>query len=333
MLASAAVIVMCLLVIARVLSGWRRNRHLAARRRLAPMLLEGTIGDEALRRIPDRVVTDLSLELIQLVRGAEREAFLANATRLGVPKRLARRLRTGSPRDRATALQGLALFDDQAARAALRGALDDRDREIRFAAAEALVAKGEPLRADSLVQRLQLGSAQSARATVSLFRTIAQTRPEEIKALVMQREQNLEVRIAAIEALAETGDYSMVPVIAELGRAAADGTEELPRYLHALGRLGHPSARRTVIAALSSESMAARAAAARAAGRIALVESADRLAELLDDPEWWVRFRAAEALIELGKPGLDLLRAAAAGGPGPAQDAAATMLAERGIAP
>ncbi|HSX56712.1 MAG TPA: HEAT repeat domain-containing protein [Sphingomonas sp.] len=332
-LASAAVLVMGTLVILRLISSWRHERHLAARRRLAPLLLEGgEIAPEALRRIPDHVVTDLSLDLIQLVRGAEREAFIANATRLGVPARLARRLRSGSPRDRATALQGIAQFDGPDARAALHRALDDRNRDIRLAAAQALAAKGEPLDPQDLVRRLELGVNQSSRVTISLFQAIAETRPDEIKALVLQPDQNLDVRIAAIEALAATGDYSLVPVIAELALAVEDGSEELPRYLHALGKLEHPSGARAVLAGLSSGSMAARAAAARAAGRIAIPDSIERLTQLLNDREWWVRFRAAEALIAIGEPGVDRLRYAAASGYGPAREAASTMLAERGLA-
>ena len=183
------------------------------------------------------------------------------------------------------------------------------------------------------MQRLGLGTEQPSRTMVGLFRTIAQTQADEIKALVLEPGHNLDVRIAAIEALASTGDYSLVPVIAELALAAADGTEELPRYLHALGKLGHPSGRKAVLAGLSSASMAARAAAARAAGRIVLTESADRLGQMLGDPEWWVRFRAAEALFELGEAGLSRLRLAAGQGSDPARDAAATMLAARGPRP
>ncbi|APR53184.1 hypothetical protein CA223_04445 [Sphingomonas koreensis] len=331
-LASAAVLVMGVLVVLRLITTWQRGRHLAARRRLAPLLLEGgEIDREALRRIPDHVVTDLSLDLIQLVRGAERDAFITNATRLGVPARLARRMRAGSARNRATALQGIAQFDSPEARTALHTALNDRNRDIRLAAAQALAAKGELLDPQDLVRRLELGVNQSSRITISLFQAIAETRPDAIKALVVQPDQKLDVRIAAIEALAATGDYSLVPVIAELALAAEDGSEELPRYLHALGKLGHPSGAGAVLAGLSSGSMAARAAAARAAGRIAVPRSAERLAQLLSDREWWVRFRAAEALIAIGEPGVARLHEAAAGGYGPARDAAETMLAETGI--
>lgn len=333
-LSCAALGVMVALVIIRLWTNWLRSRHAEARRTLVPVLLGGAeLDPAALRRIPDHVVSDLSLDLIQLVRGAERDAFIANATRLGIPRRLARRMGSWSQRKRAVALQGLAQLDDSISRAALWRALDDRSCDIRLAAAQALAGKGEQLDAQDLVRRLSLGSEQPSRTVVGLFRTIADTQPEQIKALALQPDQDLEVRLAAIEALSNTGDYSLVPVIKSLALEAPEGAEELPRYLHALGKLGHPGGREAVLAGLSSESMAVRAAAARAAGRIALVDSADRLVDLLDDPEWWVRFRAAEALIELGEAGAPRLRAAAALGPGPARDAAVTMLAERGLQP
>lgn len=331
-LSCAALAVMVALVVVRLWTNWRRSRYLEARRRLVPLLLGGAEPDLAvLHSIPDHVVTDLSLELIQLVRGAERDAFMANAGRLGVPGRLAKRMRSWSQRERAIALQGLARLDDPVSRAALWRALDDRNNDIRLAAAQALAEKGEQFDAQDLVRRLGLGSRQPSRTMIGLLRRIAETQPDEIKGLVLHPDQNLEVRVSAIEALSNTGDYSLVPVIRSLALEATDGSEELPRYLHALGKLGHPGGREAIIAGLSSGSMAARAAAARAAGRIALIDSAERLGDLLNDQEWWVRFRAAEALIELGEAGLSQLRTAAVQGYGPARDAAVTMLAERGL--
>lgn len=332
-LAVAAVVVMGGLVLLRLVSHWRRARHLAARRRLTPILLAGEHVDPALfRDIPDHVIADLSLDLMQLVRGSERAAFIASATQLGVPARLARRMRAGAARERMNALQGLAQFDDMSARDALRRALGDRDRHIRLAAAQALADKDEAFELIDLVDQLELGAGQSSRLAVSLFASIARTRPQEIKALVLQLDQNSEVRVAAVEALAETGDFSLVPVITELALAARDGTEELPRYVHALGQFGHPSAARAVRLALSSESMAARAAAAQAAGRIGMVDAADALATLLGDSEWWVRFRAAEALVAIGASGVARLRDAAERGNGVAAEVAEAILAEKGIA-
>lgn len=333
-LAVAAVVVMGGLVLLRLVSHWRRDRHLAARRRLTPLLLAGEqINPELFRRVPDHVIADLSLDLMQLVRGPERAAFIASATQLGVPERLARRMRAGAARDRMKALQGLAQFDDMSARDALRRALGDRDRNIRLAAAQALADKGEAFELIDLVEQLELGTGQSSRLAVSLFASIARSRPQEISALVLQLNQNSEVRVAAVEALAETGDFSLVPVIADLALAARDGAEELPRYIHALGQFGHPSGAQAVRLALSSGSLAARAAAAQAAGRIGMIDAADALAAMLGDAEWWVRFRAAEALVAIGAPGIARLRTAAARGGGVAAEVAEAILAEKGVAP
>lgn len=334
LLAGAALAVMCLLVLLRAMTTWRRDRLLAARRRLAPLLLDTSAAPgEGLEGIADSVVTQLTLDLIQLVRGAERIQFIGKAAELGVPDRLRRQLRSLSRRRRMIAVQGLALFDDTLSREALLDTLGDRDDEIRLAAALALGRGDSRPGLDELVARLGLRDDRSSLLTISLFRHYANEAPDEVQALVLDNDLPLSVRLAAIEALAVSGDYRLVPAIVELGLRAPDDSEELPRYLHALGRIGHPAAREAVLAGLASSSMPARVAAAGAAGRIALLESADQLADLLDAPEWWVRFRSAEALLQLGDAGVARLREAATSGGELAREAAATMLAERGLAP
>lgn len=332
-LASAATAVMLLLVVARAVTARRAQRRAAERRRLVPILLGGaTPAPEMLRDVPTGVVADLSLELIQLVRGDERAVFIESATRLGIPEQLTHRLQSRSHRDRAVAVHALSQFDDEATRAALHRALEDSDQDVRFGAALALVATADPPHAQELIGKLKLGDEQPSLVVVSLLRRIIEDRPDEIKSLVTQPAQSAEIRLAAVEALATSGDYSLVPVIADLALAAQDASRELPRYLRALGKLGHPAAREAVMVGLSHAAAPVRIAAAGAAGRIMLLDSAERLVELLNDPEWWVRFRAAEALILLGEPGLRRLRAVARDGDGSAGEAARAMLAERGLA-
>jgi HEAT repeat protein len=53
--------------------------------------------------------------------------------------------------------------------------------------------------------------------------------------------------------------------------------------------------------------------AAKALGRIGDASDVDRLVGLLGDREWWVRYRAAQAIVELpslGRAQLDALQAA-----------------------
>jgi HEAT repeat protein len=330
--AGTALVVMTILVVLRVASTWHRDRLLAARRHLAPLLMAGANTPETnLNGIPDPVVTQLTLDLIQLVRGDERTRFVEKARTLGVPERLRRQTRSFFRRRRMIAVQGLALFDDAMSREALMKALADRDDDIRLAAALALARSDDPPDLDELVARLALREGHSSLLTIGLFRHYADHAPNEVQALVLDPALPLSIRLAAIEALAVTGDYRLVPAIVELGLHAPNDGEELPRYLHALGRIGHPAAREAVLAGLASSSMPARVAAAGAAGRIALLESADLLVDLLDAPEWWVRFRAAEALLLLGEPGIAPMRKTAKDGGEQAREAATTMLAERGI--
>ena len=43
-------------------------------------------------------------------------------------------------------------------------------------------------------------------------------------------------------------------------------------------------------------------------GRIGLTPLAERLSRLLEDENWWVRFRAGKALVALGDSGIEALR-------------------------
>jgi HEAT repeat protein len=79
------------------------------------------------------------------------------------------------------------------------------------------------------------------------------------------------------------------------------------KALQALGELGHPGRREAIEAGLSSPDVSVRVQAANAAGRIGLSPLAGRLVALLSDDVWWVRFRAAEALAQLGGAGRDRL--------------------------
>ncbi|QYU69621.1 HEAT repeat domain-containing protein [Leptolyngbya sp. 15MV] len=105
-----------------------------------------------------------------------------------------------------------------------------------------------------------------------------------------------------------------------------------PRLVAALGRTRHPATLAVIRTALGSDMAQVRAAAAEAAGKAELVDLAPDLAALLADPEWMVRLRAAEALLALGKRGVDQLREASDAGDPVARRAARTMLAERELA-
>lgn len=334
-LSGAALLIMSGLILARLLTD-RRAAALAGRRRtLIPMLL-GNASDEAMRAsVPrgSRILSDLAVELIQLVRGEERERFVATSARLGVTDNLRRTLARSSVRARVVAAETLAHFPDEVTTDALEAALEDKSADVRFAAALSLATSDRAPDARRLIGLLGLGRREQSMLIVGLFQEIGRTRPGEIRDLIDDADAPPPVKAAAIEALAASGDYSLVPSIVELALAADPEGEELPRYLRALGAFQHPAAAPAIVRWLDAPTWWVRSAAAEAAGRIGLAGTADRLAALLDDPDWWVRFRAGEALVRLGEAGRHSLAHCSRHGSDRARAAAQLTLAEQSVRP
>jgi HEAT repeat protein len=331
-IAGAALLIMFGLILSRLVLGWTGRAREAERRRLVPLLLgadaQGTLG----RAGRGDLLVDLSVELIQLVRGSDRDRFVETATRMGVPARLRHHLGSGSARVRLAAAEALAEFADERSIERLHAALRDPNADVRLSAALSLASVGKAPPARELVDLLAIGTRENSLLVVALFRDIGAQRPDEIKALVLDADVPAGAKAAAIEALAASGDYTLVPIITTLASTAATDDAALPRYLHSLGDFGHPAAEPAVRRGLSSPSWEVRAAAAESAGRIGLFTLAPQLQQLLGNESWWVRFRAGEALARMGEEGAFRLHESAASGPPLARTAAALTLAERGIA-
>lgn len=329
-IAATALIIMLGLVIGRVISGRVKRSREVERKRLVPVLLGSGVTRQVSWR-SRRSLTDLSIELIRLVRGSDRERFVETATSLGVPERLRHRLRSGSSRVRLSATEALAEFGDTRSIQHLHAALRDRSPDVRLSAALALAEIHAAPPALDLVRMLGIGTRENSLLTRGLFREIALAHPDEIKALILDESVPASARATAIEILSASGDYTLVPVVAGLAGAASPCDPDLPRYLRALGEFGHPAGRKVVVKGLSSSDWDVRAAAAEAAGRIGLAEAAPQLAALLHDGTFWVRLQAGEALIRLGEDGIALLKQVAGSAREPGHTAADTILAERGF--
>jgi HEAT repeat protein len=335
LLAGIALLVMTGLIISRMVLTRRRAVDESERRRQIALLLSAPRSRAHLRSVEPAgdLLTDVAIEIVQLVRGEEREDFLASATRLGVPDTLRHRLKSGRRRVRLAAAEALGHFPDPESRAALSAALDDPGGEIRLTAALALAAAGEAPPADQLVRKLGIGTREQSLLALSLMREIARKKPDEVKGLVLDPATEPHARASAIEALSASGDYSLVPVIARLAIEASPNSDTLPRLIEALGRFGHPAGGAAVTHHLAAPDAAVRAAAAEAAGRIGIVAARETLGALLADPDWWVRLRAGQALARLGPTGEALLEDVARNGTEPARRTAALTLAERRRAP
>lgn len=327
-------LIMAGLIIARSVTEHQRSASQAQRGKLLQLLLDGGSDADVLDlrcKGPD-VLSQLTTELIALVRGEERAELVATATRLGVPATYRRHLKSGPARARMVAAEMLSYFPDDHCTVALEGALDDRDSGVRLTAALALANSDRAPPAQLLVERLGLGTDENSMMIVTLMSEIARERPDEVRSLVEQDGIPVAVRAAAIEALTSSGDYSLVGLITKLAVAADQDAPELPRYLRVLGAFQHPAALPAITRGLAAPAWRVRAAAAESAGRIGLYQSTQQLERLLDDDEWWVRFRAGEALVRLGETGQQLLASTSRCGTPRARHAARLTLAEHAIA-
>lgn len=321
-----AATVLLLLLLARLLSARSDRRRAALRRELLPLMLGGAGEIRPLRGVRLQVATALTGELAELTRGSDREAMLQRAAAIGVTGLLRQQLHARSAQTRLTAVETLALF--KKAGAQVRIALDDRNPAVRLGAALALAQRDDGPSPQELIEKLMVGTRERSLLLVSMMADLAQRDAGAVAALLVERDIPSDAKVAAIEALSDNAS-AYAPLLASIAHDT-DGDPELrPRLYRALGRSGHPAGRQAIVDGLESEAWEVRAAAAQAAGRARLRQAAERLRELLSDDNWWVRYRAGEALLRLGPQGLDALHRASAGDDVCAREAASAIMAER----
>jgi HEAT repeat protein len=276
----------------------------------------------------DDVLTDLAVELLELVRGDGKARFAERMAKVGAVARLHARLLRGNVRDRVLAAAALANFEDKETKAALTEALDDRNPRVARIAALSLATIGNAPPPMEVIRRLGGGEHEASLLIAMLLVESAQSDVASVRLLLFDPDASADLKAVVAEALALCNDIAAAPAIADLAMNADPGANELPRYLGALADIGHPATGPAVLKWLDSSSAQVRAAAARAAGRIGIATALDGLEALIGDPDWWVRFETANALLRLGAEGRRRLNLAAAGNHGPAREAAALTLAE-----
>ena len=327
--AIAAITLACLLV-ARILTEGRAQRREAERNRIKPILLGAEMDEDfpaPRRRLEQIEAMRMSVELAEFVRGSDRDALLRRAEQLGIRKTLHKQAVSRIAQDRLLAAEALAMFPEEAER--VGSMLDDRNPDVRLGAALAMAQNHVAPPARDLVARLGLGTTEHSLLIVSLMRDLVERDDEDVEAMLYDPSLPDAAKLAATDALAESGRVAQAPLVAWMAEAAAGETELLPRIYHALGRIGHPAGHRAIARGLDHADWQVRAAAAQAAGMTRFIGAIERLVQLLADDEWWVRFRAGEALARLGKPGIEALLQVTSDGHGLARQAARLTIAER----
>lgn len=334
---AAALIWMTGLILARLLRERADRKRASDQAHVHALFLEIMGGDaEAELRLKPycrraRLMAEALLEVLGLVRGAERERLIECLSRLGVADRLRLRLDRGSKAGRIAAAEALAAFPDVATVDALRAALRrSRDGDFRVAVLTALLdMEAAPPLQDMLID-LANRDLQDSLLYEPVIRRAAAAAPMEALDVFLLTDAPSVTRAVLADALGASGDYRAVEPLCRT--AAAPELELRIASVRALGLLGHPAAEEAVTGAFSDSAWEVRSAACEAAGRIGLVKAAPSLVAALGDSAWWVRFRAGEALAVLGEKGIAGLRMAVGIDQDVVRRAASLALAERGLA-
>ncbi len=251
-----------------------------------------------------RLIGPLLRGLIDSVSGDTRKILINLLQQFGVIKEDIERLRTGTPDQRLQAAMTLAFFDTEEVIAALDGALNDSNIEVRIAAANVLLKIDQPVEVGRILEWFRHHRGGFPRSLRNLFCTLA--RRDTGAFLPHLDTAPAHALTALIYALGHTQDFNILPKLMRFGVNHAS-TDVRAECMRALGLIGHPTAIPAISHGLVDNAWEVRAQAAIAAGRIRLPRLISALAELLEDSEWWVRFRAAEAIGKMGDEGAQTL--------------------------
>lgn len=261
-------------------------------------LLNASIAGEPVGNLPDLAPRDnvlfikLWLHLQQAVRGEASEGLNAIARRLGCDRMVRTLLARGNRAERLLAILALGHMRDKESWAALARAAHAEDSASSVHALWALV-QTDPARAAQEMAPLLLrrddwplsqlaNILQNARAEWQpvLADTLVRLAPSDLPpALRLMAALRMEMPLLQLRGYLGSGDAEVV--LAALRLARVPGVVDDVR--------GH----------LGSDDWRIRVQAVRALGELGDRSDVARLRAMLSDPQWWVRYRAAQALLAL----------------------------------
>lgn len=336
-LAAGALAWMLWLILARLLRDRADEARMRDRRLIQQVYLDimNGAGDAVipLRRLRGRaaLMAEALLEVIGMVRGRERDRLISALQAVNIDGLFRDQLFRGRTPQRIAAADALSIFAGDETTTALRRALAAAPAgELRVGLMQALLDVGTPPPIGLVVKDLKGRKATESLLYLPLIRALVAADPVSGLHAFGDEAISPDARAMLAEALGASGDFRALEPLLMAGRAP--DVELRIAALRGLTALGHPAAEPCVMRGLSDDVWMIRAAACEAAGRIGLRMAAHRLAELLGDPTWWVRFRAGEALAAMGVAGVEQLRNVAVGGDDLSRRTASMALAERGLA-
>ena len=246
-----------------------------------------------------------------------REVVRTAITTSHIDRALTKQLRSRDPVRRASAAMLIGRLGVTDAAALVAPLLADHDGDVRLTAAQVLGVIADDASAYELVAALgarhleperlieRLGHPWAVPAMLHVLEGEgAAVRPTDEAPEPSISWQPIGASLA--RALGLAGDVRAEPALLVLLRSGA--LEERIAAARALEAAGTAAGVPALEAAVEDPAWQVRAQAARSLGGLGVTASVPALAAHLSDPAWWVRAAVADSLVELGDPGLEVLR-------------------------
>ena len=294
------------------LFGMRVSRSFQERHRARLMntwrikILHALRDETALPNVPARAEVEelLSIwnEYHSLLDGSARERLNEFARRTGLDHAARRMLASHRPKTRLVALTAVANLRDRSFEPELQRFSRDRNSRISFIAVKALVRidpiEGIPILVHALAERHDWSTAQVA---VLLREAGPELHSAPLAGVAMSAPPSHRSRVVRFLEGAQAQDA--LPAVRRILETSPN-EETICACLLVIARFCNPADLELVRSFLHHSSANVRIRAVTALGRICGNDDLDHLVQMLGDREWWVRYRAAQALAWL--PGMAL---------------------------
>lgn len=220
------------------------------------------------------------------------------AQTVGSPHRATELLQSGLLSQRILAVVTLGRLQERSAWAPLSTLLTHHNSFLAFGAAQALLRIDANAALPLLIPILGQRTDWSPIKIVSMLQTAGQDLASEVlvKAAI-QGHPDLSPRL--IRYLPVTKSRKGLPILRRFLQDELPSTNMLAASLFVFGEFRDPADLPLVRQHLTHSAWYVRVQAATALGKLGTVEDEDRLIALFNDDQWWVRYRAGEALVSL----------------------------------
>lgn len=251
-------------------------------------------------------VIRIALDRLRSLRGEDVRRIVELLELWNMPPFIRRTAEQGKKGRRIQALTLLGHFSDGESLAVLLRQADASDIYVQIAALRALALRGAKQHIGQIVASISRSKHTNTLMLSDILRRFGEPAVPTLLQLA-KSDANLDVRVSALMALGAIGALEGVD---ELIALSSDKAPEIrANAIAALGNIGDGRAAEAIAGHLGESEIGVRLKTVQALGKLQMSSTMPKLAACLADDNWWMRYRAAEALHHFGHMGIAALKA------------------------